>query len=354
MQCAIINAVMSFRTWVSIITIALLGLVVFFGWSEIVAAWRLLGQVDLWILALMIPVQIFSYYATGGMIFSYLRAKGNLKDTSHWEMTRMALELNFVNHILPSGGAAGFSYLGWVLGRHGVKPGRATMAQIIRFFLTFVSFVMLLVIAVVIVAVDEGVSRFVLLISAGLVASAVFGSLFLLYIIGSKVRLHMFAGWLTRISNKVVAKFTRGKNKHAVKLAVIEEFFTDLHQDFEEIKSEKKILTKPFIWSIVANIADVALIFIAFWSLGVLVNPAMLLIAFGVASIVSAVSITPGGAGVYEAVMIAFLASAGVEPHMAIAGTLLARVLLMVGTIVFGYAFYQLTLIRYGKSPTKR
>lgn len=346
--------VMSFRTWVSIITIVLLGLVVFFGWSEIVDAWRLLGQVDLWILALMIPVQIFSYYATGGMIFSYLRAKGNLKDTSHWEMTRMALELNFVNHILPSGGAAGFSYLGWVLGRHGVKAGRATMAQIIRFFLTFVSFVLLLVIAVVIVAIDEGVSRFVLLISAGLVASAIFGSLFLLYIIGSKVRLHMFAGWLTRTVNKVVAKFTRGKNKQAIQLAVIEEFFTDLHQDFEEIKSEKKVLTKPFIWSIFANVADVALIFIAFWALGVIVNPAMLLIAFGVASIVSAISITPGGAGVYEAVMIAFLASAGVEPHMAIAGTLLARVLLMVGTIVFGYVFYQLTIVRYGKSPTKR
>lgn len=346
--------VMSFRTWVSIITIVLLGLVVFFGWSEIVDAWRLLGQVDLWILALMIPVQIFSYYATGGMIFSYLRAKGNLKDTSHWEMTRMALELNFVNHILPSGGAAGFSYLGWVLGRHGVKAGRATMAQIIRFFLTFVSFVLLLVIAVVIVAIDEGVSRFVLLISAGLVASAIFGSLFLLYIIGSKVRLHMFAGWLTRTVNKVVAKFTRGKNKQAIQLAVIEEFFTDLHQDLEEIKSEKKVLTKPFIWSIFANVADVALIFIAFWALGVIVNPAMLLIAFGVASIVSAISITPGGAGVYEAMMIAFLASAGVEPHMAIAGTLLARVLLMVGTIVFGYVFYQLTIVRYGKSPTKR
>lgn len=345
---------MSFRTWVSIITIVLLGLVVFFGWSEIVDAWRLLGQVDLWILALMIPVQIFSYYATGGMIFSYLRAKGNLKDTSHWEMTRMALELNFVNHILPSGGAAGFSYLGWVLGRHGVKAGRATMAQIIRFFLTFVSFVLLLVIAVVIVAIDEGVSRFVLLISAGLVASAIFGSLFLLYIIGSKVRLHMFAGWLTRTVNKVVAKFTRGKNKQAIQLAVIEEFFTDLHQDLEEIKSEKKVLTKPFIWSIFANVADVALIFIAFWALGVIVNPAMLLIAFGVASIVSAISITPGGAGVYEAMMIAFLASAGVEPHMAIAGTLLARVLLMVGTIVFGYVFYQLTIVRYGKSPTKR
>lgn len=345
---------MSFRTWVSIITIVLLGAVIIFGWPEIVEAWNLLGRVDLWILALMLPVQIFSYYATGGMIFSYLRSKGNLKDTSHWEMTRMALELNFVNHILPSGGAAGFSYLGWVLGRHGVKAGRATMAQIIRFFLTFVSFVMLLVIAVIIVAADEGVSRFVLLISSGLVASAIFGSLFLLYIIGNRARLHNFAGFLTRTSNHVMMKLSRGKKKEAVKLKAVEDFFSDLHQDFEEIKAEKKLLLKPFIWSIFANIADVALLFIAFWALGVIINPAMLLIGFGIASIVSAISITPGGAGVYEAIMIAFLASAGVEPHLAIAGTLLARVLLMLGTIVFGYVFYQLTIVRYGKSPAKR
>lgn len=345
---------MSFRTWVSTVTIILLGVVIIVGWPEIVAAWNLLGQVNLWILAIMLPVQIFSYYATGGMIFSYLRAKGNLKDTSHWEMTRMALELNFVNHILPSGGAAGFSYLGWVLGRHGVKAGRATMAQIIRFFLTFVSFVMLLIIAVIVVAIDEGVSRFVLLISSGLVATAVFSALFLLYIIGNKERLHNFAGFLTKTTNKVIAKITRGKQKDIVKLKPVETFFADLHQDFDEIKSEKKLLFKPFVWSVFANLADVALLFIAFWSLGVIVNPAMLLIGFGIASIVSAISITPGGAGVYEAIMIAFLASAGVEPHLAIAGTLLARVLLMLGTIVFGYVFYQLTIVRYGKSPAKR
>lgn len=345
---------MSFRTWVSTVTIILLGVVIIVGWPEIVAAWNLLGQVNLWILAIMLPVQIFSYYATGGMIFSYLRAKGNLKDTSHWEMTRMALELNFVNHILPSGGAAGFSYLGWVLGRHGVKAGRATMAQIIRFFLTFVSFVMLLIIAVIAVAIDEGVSRFVLLISSGLVATAVFSALFLLYIIGNKERLHNFAGFLTKTTNKVIAKIIRGKQKDIVKLKPVETFFADLHQDFDEIKSEKKLLFKPFVWSVFANLADVALLFIAFWSLGVIVNPAMLLIGFGIASIVSAISITPGGAGVYEAIMIAFLASAGVEPHLAIAGTLLARVLLMLGTIVFGYVFYQLTIVRYGKSPAKR
>jgi uncharacterized membrane protein YbhN (UPF0104 family) len=48
--------------------------------------------------------------------------------------------------------------------------------------------------------------------------------------------------------------------------------------------------------------------------------------------------------------MIAFLASAGVPAEVAIAGTLLARATLLVGTILFGYIFYQLTINKYGKS----
>ena len=143
---------LSFRGWLTLITLVLLAIVIVAAWPQIVKAWGLLGQVDLWILALLIPVQFASYYATGGMIFSYLRAKGNLEDMSRWSMTRLALELNFVNHILPSGGAAGFSYLAWILKKHHVSIARSTMAQIIRFVLTFLSFIMLLIVAMIILA----------------------------------------------------------------------------------------------------------------------------------------------------------------------------------------------------------
>lgn len=340
---------LSFRTWLTIVTFILLCLVVFFGRHEILRAVALLGRVDLWILALLIPVQLFSYYATGGMIFSYLRSKGNLKETSHVAMTRMALELNFVNHILPSGGAAGFSYLAWVLSRHGVTPGRATIAQIIRFALTFISYIGLLIVSVIIVALDTGVSRFVLLLSGVLVAAVIFGLLFLTYVVGSESRMQGVARWITLTVNRIVRKVTFGRVSKVLKIAMLQKFFQELHDDYRQLRTEKRILIRPFIWAILANIADVALLWITFWSLGVIVNPAVLLIGFGVSSIVAAISITPGGAGVYEAVMIAFLASAGVQPDVAIAGTLLARVTLLLGTIIFGYVFYQATLIKYGK-----
>ncbi|OYX53777.1 hypothetical protein B7Y92_01660 [Candidatus Saccharibacteria bacterium 32-50-13] len=345
---------MKFRTWLSIITLTLLAVVVVAAWGDIREAFGYLGKVDLWILALIIPVQFVSYFATGEMIFSYLRAKGNIRELNVLKVTRMALELNFVNHVFPSGGAAGAAYFSWLLSRHGVSSGRAIMAQIVRFALTFLSFVLLLLVALSVLIIDHSVDRVTILLSLLLAVLAVGATIGGMYLLGSKKRLDVFATWLTRSVNRIVRRVTRGKKRSILKETAITTFFVDIHDDFLAIRRDKKILTKPFLWAILANIMDVVLIYIAFWSFGVQVNPALIFIAFGLASIAGAVVVTPGGAGVYELVMVAFLTSAGVPPTTAIAGTLLARVLLMLLTIVFGYAFYQFTVVKYGKAPTQR
>ncbi|MFZ1250711.1 MAG: lysylphosphatidylglycerol synthase transmembrane domain-containing protein [Candidatus Microsaccharimonas sp.] len=342
---------LSFRGWLTVITFVLLAIVVFAARPEIAQAWGLLGQVNIWILLLLIPVQFFSYYATGGMIFSYLRAKGNLEDMSHWSMTRLALELNFVNHILPSGGAAGFSYLAWILKKHKVSVARSTMAQLVRFVLTFLSFVFLLSIAMIILLFRHRIEGVTIGVGAGLFVAAITATWVGIWLIKDNSRLRRFSAWLTKTVNKFVRWITRGRKKNVVKEAVILEFFDGLHDDYLSIRRERKILLVPAIWAIVANLLDVALIWISFWALGYPVDPAVLFIAFGIASIAGALSVTPGGAGVYEAVMVAFLASSGIPPEVAIAGTLLARVMLLAGTILFGYFFYQLTVIKHGKRP---
>ena len=91
-----------------------------------------------------------------------------------------------------------------------------------------------------------------------------------------------------------------------------------------------------------------------FQSLGVSVNPASILIAYGVATTMAVVVATPGGAGAYEAVMVGILVLSGVSQGQAIVGTMLYRVIAIITTLVFGYAFYQLTIMRYGrdKPPT--
>lgn len=217
--------------------------------------------------------------------------------------------------------------------------------------MTFVSFVVLLVVAIIVLAFTGHLDRITIFIAIGLAAAAIGGIFILVWLIKSNERLRNFSAWLTKTINRFIRWITRGKKRKIVKEELFLEFFGGLHDDYLAIRRDRKTLVMPFIWAIIANILDVALIWISFWALGFAVDPALLFVAFGVASIAGAVSVTPGGAGVYEAVMVAFLASSGISPEVAIAGTLLARVTLLGGTIAFGYVFYQLRVNQYGKRP---
>lgn len=343
---------MSFRAWLSTITLVFIAVIIFFARHELVAAWKLLAQVDIWILLLLIPGQLLVYYAGAEMMFSYLRSKKLIASVSGLGLARMALEMNFVNHVLPSGGVSGVSYMSWRLGQYGVSPGKATMAQMVRYVMGFVAFIFLLIIAVLIVTIDGSINRWIIFVSSGLVTGLVAIILGGIFVLSSKRRMSWLASWLTRTANKVVRKVTFGKVRAVVKHEQIELFFNDIHDDYVTLNRDKRVLIKPFLWGLLFNAADVALFMITFWALGVPTNPAPILIAYGVASIAGFFVVTPGGAGAYEAIMVAFLAVAGIASGTAIAGIVLTRVILLLGTIGLGYVFYQHAILKYGKSNT--
>lgn len=338
---------MSFRAWLSLVTVVLLAVILFASRHELLKAWHLLGQVNLWVLIIMIPLQILVYFAGGEMIFSYLRGKGQMRKIKQWELVKVALEGNFVNHILPSGGVSGVSYLTWRLSHLGVMPGRATMAQVVRHTMAFVAFSVLLLISLFAVTLDGTINRWMILASAGLFGFVTLAVLLLVYLLSSKRRVDRFAAWLYGVINSAVRRLTFGRRRKLVRHEEIKDFLDDMHADFLELRHDKKLLIRPFIWGLVYTIGDAGLFMIAFWSLGEVFNPAPILIAYGVASVAGFVVLTPGGAGVYEAIMVTFLAFAGIAGDVAIAGILLARVIILLGTIIFGYIFYQYALTKY-------
>lgn len=346
---------MTARRWLNLITIALIIVILYFSRHQLQAAWRLLSQVNLWILLLVLPVQFISYYAGGAMIFSYLRQKGDLKHTSNLEATKMALELNFVNHVLPSGGVSGLSYMTWRLSKLGVATGRATLAQVVRFAATFGAFVVLLVISVLLITFDGSINRFTILVSCGLIGAIVLGMVVVGYAIGSKTRITKLAIWVHKVIYWAWRKILRRKKDlpRPVQLESIENFFDDLHRDFMSVRHSPEQLKKPFAWGFVFNLSEMALFWVTFLALGTFVNPAPIMIALGLASLAGVFLFTPGGAGGYEALMILFLTSAGVPASVAVAGVLLARVILIVLTISTGYFFYHQSLKKYGKPDVK-
>lgn len=340
---------MSFKTWLSIITLVLVGLIIFFSRHELLAAWALLEKVNLWILALLIPSQIFVYFVGGEMMFSYLRAKGVIKEMPKRDLTQMALEMNFVNHVLPSGGVSGISYMTWRLSKYGIPAGRAAMAQLVRFSMAFVAYIALMLVALVAITIDGSINRWIIFISFSMILVLVGVGMAAVYILSDRRRMWKVANYVVRYGNKFVKRLTFGRRKGVFRHSQIERFFTELHFDYVALRRDRNILIRPFLWGVVYTIGDVALYVLTFLAMGIVFNPAPLLIAYGVAIVAGTAVVTPGGTGAFEAVMIGFLAISGINKTEAIAGVILTRVILLLGTIVLGYVFYQKSILKYGK-----
>ena len=342
---------LSMRTWVSIVTFVLIGVILFFARHELRRAWYLMGTVDVWILLLLIPVVMVGYLAAGEMVFSYLRQKGLIKHISLLTQMRISLELNFVNHVLPSGGVSGVSYMNWRLGKLGVRTGKATMAQGVRYIAGFAALVTLLIIAVFVVTIDGTVNRWIILMSSTLVTVMIVATLGSMFLFSSTERMHTVANFISRLANSLVRRVTFGKVARVVKKDALVTFLDDMYDDYRAIMRDKKILWQPFLWGLFFTATEIGIFWIVFWALGSPVNPAPILIAYGLASLAGFVVVTPGGAGAYEAIMVFVLAIAGMGKGEAIAGIVLTRAIILFITIVAGWVLYQQVILKYGKRP---
>ena len=344
----------SWRTRLNFATFVLIAVILILARRELVEAWHLMGRVNLLILLLLVPVQFASYYASTEIFFTYLRARGQLQRTNTLQATAMSLELNFVNHVFPSGGVSGVSYMVWRLGKLGVTAGQSTMAQIMKYVVQMGTFMVLMALALVWATLENRTANWVVVATAIGITSLVFLVIFGGYLVGSASRMKNFAHWLTRVLNSLVRRITFGRKPEVMKLERAERFFLDFHSDFMVLKNDKKLLMKPIIWSFLFNIFEILLFVVSFWALGIWVNPAVLLIAYGAASLTGIFMLTPGGAGAYEAVMIGVLSASGVAAGVAFAGIILARAILIVGTLASGFVVYQHALHKYGRPNLER
>lgn len=330
-------------------TLGLVALIMYLSRHELVRAWELLATVNIWILLLTMLGMFISLYAAGQMVFSYLKRKGYLSEVSSLTLMRMSLEMNFVSHVLPSGGLSGISYMGWRLAKLGVPTGKSTMAQVVKVFAQFASFVTLLLIAVILVTIDGSVNRWLILLSSMLTGGMIAATIGGVYMIRSRSRTERIGRVVVDFTNTMIRRITRGRKRAVLDHEIVQRAMMDMHEDYVALERDISVMKWPYIWGIVFTLADVAIFWVTFWALGTPANPAPILIAYGVATIAGFLVATPGGAGAYEALMVGVLQIAGIPTGQAIAGILLARMIILLVTIFGGYVFYQHAILRYGK-----
>lgn len=259
-------------------------------------------------------------------------------------MYKSALELNFVNHVFPSGGVAGFSYLGLRLRKQGIPVSKTTLAQTVRFGLTFISFLLILFVGMFMLSfgAGNGISGLALFIGLSVAFLTLFLVIVAIYILSSEKRIKAFTAFLPKLVNILFKRIAHRKNLFNIER--IEKLFEDLHKDYLLLANDWRKLKEPFVWALIVNATEISTAYLAYIALDHLINPGAIILAYAVASMAGLVSILPGGIGVYEALMTAVLATAGVPKALALSATLIYRIFCMLVFLPIGFILYQLAM----------
>lgn len=329
------------KTTVTVVTLVALLLLIFFLRDQIAEVINNLGRVNTWALLLMIPIQVLNYDAYARLYRHFFKIVG--EKVSYKSMYALALELNFVNHILPSGGVSGVSYFSLRMKSFGVNSAKSTLAQVMKFALVFVSFEILLLFGLLSISIMGDVSNFIILV-AGMISTLLFvGTGLCLYIIESKSRIRNTLTSFTKALNRLI-QVVRRKHPETISVEGAQKVFEELHDNYQVIKKNWRTLKRPFGYALIANITEVLSIYVVFIAFGEYVNIGAVILAYAVANFAGLISILPGGIGVYEALMTGVLAAAGVPPELSIPVIVMYRVVSIAIQLPPGYYFYHRAL----------
>lgn len=329
------------KKWQTILTVAtFIGLIllVFFARDSFKDTFSNLNNVTAWILWFMVVWQILNYYAYTQLYRSVFKILD--KTVEFKTMLRVAIELNFVNTVFPSVGVAGFSYFGYRMKEFGISASKATLVHLMRFVSVFFAFQILLLLGLIILSIDGKANNFTILVAGSISTALIFLSFMAVYIVGNKNRIDTFTRNLTRVVNKVI-QTVRPKHPETIKLAGVRKLFIELHEEYNVLKEKKDQLKRPLWFAIMASSMEMATLYTVFLAFGEPVNPGAVIIAYAVANLAGIISVFPGGVGVYEALMTAVLAVAGVPPSIGLPATIMYRIISMSLQLPIGYFLYQ-------------
>lgn len=306
-------------------------------------------RVNAWALLLIIPVEFLNYDAQARLYRGLFAIVGN--KLSYKFLFQTSLELNFINNVFPSGGVTGISYFGVRMRGNEITGSKATVVQLLKLGMLFLSFEILIVLGLFLLAVEGHMNSLILLVSGSLTTLLLVGTVGFAFIIGSKRRIAGFFTFLTRVLNKLIY-VVRPNHPETINTARAREAFEDLHNNYVLISKDWRQLKRPFFWALMANFWEIMAVYVVYIAFGHFVNFGAVIIAYAVANFAGLVSVLPGGIGVYEGLMTLVLVATGIPSRISLPVTVMYRVLNTLVQLPPGYVYYHRTL-HQAKNPPK-
>lgn len=332
------------RRWkllLNIITLVAVGAMVIAIRHDLADTFENLGRINTYALLFLLPIQALNYHAQVKLYQGMFSIVGN--ELPYKGLYRAALELNFVNHVFPSGGAAGISYFGLRLKSAQITAAKATLIQIMKLALTILSFEVLLLIGMVVLSAFGKANNLTVMVGTAITVLLIVGTAVFVYIGESRSRInHLFTA-VARFLNRLI-RLVRPGHPETIKIDKAREVFDDFHDNYKLLRSSLPQLKAPFWWAMLCNVTEIASVYVVFVAFGHFINVGAVILAYGVANFAGLVSVLPGGVGIYEFLMLAVLAAAGVPAGVAIPAVIMYRVLNTLIQVPPGYVLYQQNL----------
>ena len=332
------------RNWklvVNLITLAALAVLIYAIRHQLGQTLKDFEHINVWVLLLIIPIEALNYHGQSKLYERLFTTVGN--KISYRSLYRVSLELNMVNHVFPSGGVTGLSYFSLRLRRYGLRAGKATLVHVLKLALTFLSFELLLLVGMFVLAAAGRASDLTILIGTAVTTLLVVGTFVFTYIIGSQTRINHVMTGLTRALNRLIA-LVRPRNPETISIEKAHGAFDEAHDTYQQFRDRKGELKAPFWYALLMNATEVAAVYVVYVAFGHWVNVGAVILAYAVANFAGLISVLPGGVGVYEALMVGIMSSAGVPAALTLPVIVMYRVVNTIVQIPIGYYLYHKAL----------
>lgn len=317
-----------------------LGALIVLSRGRIRQVFSLSGQVRWYILIVFGLIQLGSYWFSAKYYQSFFRIFKYEVPTK--VLYIRALVVNFVNQAFPSGGISGTSYLSNTLKDY-VPPGQTTLAQLMSYLFTIVSFLVVLTFGFFLLFLTGRLQQASVRVILLFILIIVVVSIVMLVVITDRTRLEALIRWLYNWINNFGKRVLRRK-KAFVSEAQLDRFLEEFYHGYNTFSAERGHWKMPFWYSLGYNVTEVITIYVVFLAFGHFVNPGAVIAAYTLANIFSLAAVFTNGAGVYEATMIGTLVALGIPFNISFPVVLVYRVLNFALFLPPGYYYYRKTV----------
>jgi hypothetical protein len=293
---------------------------------------HLLSQVNPLLLLAAVGLEIGALLAYGRLTKAVLPPSANVK---FFTIFRIELTTLSVSHVAPGGSAAGTAFGYRLLTQFGVSPGDAGFALGVQGIGSAIVLNLILWISLVVSIPAWGFSAVYLL-------AAVVGTILL-----SLAGLLVYA--LTRGEDRIGALLERAAaHVPFVDGAALRHAYGQLADHLAELGRRRESLVAAVVWATLNWLLDAGSLYVFVGAFGKWVNPDGVLVAYGLAYVLAAIPITPGGLGVVEATLTTLLVGFNAPRGIATLGVVVYRLIQFWAPIpVGGLAYLSLQASRH-------